>query len=91
MIDYITSNEVVYQKAYALIDVSNQNNPEQQAELTALINECEDDLTLDVRENLFGTPYEELAQLSSEEDALILIGEQALMCVPLDRVKSLSN
>lgn len=82
LIDYITNNEVVYQKAYALIDVSNQNNPEQQNELSAIIHDCEEELTLDVRENMLGTPFEELAEWSNENDSLILIEDKVLMCIP---------
>lgn len=81
-ISYITSNEVVYQKAYSLIDVSNQDTPEQQKEIIDLLSNHDDNVQFIVRENLFGTPFEDLAQLSTEKDALILVGDEALICIP---------
>lgn len=90
MIDYITNNEVMYQKAYSLIEVSNHTNTKQQSELLDLINKY-DELTIEIRTNMQGTPYEELVQWSNENDILILIGEHALMCIPKKDLIMINN
>lgn len=82
LLQYITNKEVIYQEAYDLINISNASNHEDQEKLMTFVKDSEGELTFEKRESLFGTPYEDLSTWSNENDVLVLVGEQALLCIP---------
>lgn len=81
LVNYLKENKVVWQFYDGLIDAIEELNSQSHHQLVSVVQNC-NIIEIVGSNKLFGTPFEELAQWSTEEDALILLGDEALLCIP---------
>ena len=82
LIDYLSQNQVVWQKWDGLIEVSHEAAQLNNSEFIDAVEKCENFKKVDSNE-IYTASFNELVDWSSENDALVICDDEILLCIPI--------
>lgn len=83
LLDYIKSNEVVYQTYGGLIEVSNDSNIDNRSELINFINRADSVEVYHKDDTFIQEPFEDLNNWATKDDIFFLLQiAGVLLCIP---------
>ena len=87
---YICQNQIAWQKWDGLIEISHSIGSPSYDELSALWGKMSEEFAVVTRDEILDTSFSQLAERSTENDVLILAGDEVLLCIPKFEYEKLS-